>query len=213
MDEERRTEELLERAAAGDQDALDELFRMHRDRLLRMIRVRLHPRMRGRVDASDVFQEAQLEAFARLREFLADRPMPFFLWLRFIAGQKVVQLHRHHLGAQRRDARREVRLRQGTTPEASSASLAQHLMGNMTAPSRAAMRAEFQGRIEEALNRMDPLDREVLSLRHFEQLSNTEVAQELGIKEAAASKRYIRGIRKLKEILDTLPGGEGALTL
>jgi RNA polymerase sigma-70 factor (ECF subfamily) len=213
VDEEERTEALLERAASGDQEALGELFRMHRERLLRMIRMRLHPRMRGRVDASDVFQEAQLEAFARLRDFLADRPMPFFLWLRFLAGQKVVQLHRHHLGAQRRDARREVRLRSGPMPEASSASLAQSLMGNITAPSRAAMRAEFRTRLEEALNMMDPVDREVLSLRHFEQLSSAEVAQELGLKESAASKRYIRGMRKLKEILDTLPGGEGALTL
>ena len=213
MDEDGRTAELLERAAQGDREALDELFRMHRERLLLMVRMRLHPRMRGRVDASDVIQEAQLEAFERLKDYLVKRPMAFFLWLRFLTGQKVTQLHRHHLGAQRRDPRREVRLQQGPMPEASSITLAHQLMGNLTAPSRAAIRAEFRARLDEALKLMDPLDREVLSLRHFEQLSNAEVAVELGLKESAASKRYIRGIRKFKEILGELPGGEGALTL
>lgn len=211
MAEDGRIEDLLERAAAGERTAVDELFEVHRGRLLRMIRMRLHPRVRGRVDASDVYQDSMIIALERLQDYLADQKMPFFLWLRWITGERLTHLHRQHLGAQRRDARREIRL--GPGPVASSATLAQQLMGQRTSPSRAAIRVEFQARVEEALNRMDPLDREILSLRHFEQLTNAEVARETGLEESAASKRYVRGLRKLKELLDSLPGGKGALTL
>jgi RNA polymerase sigma-70 factor, ECF subfamily len=116
-------------------------------------------------------------------------------------------VHRRHLGIQARDAGREVQLLDRPLPGASSAALAAQLLGRDTRPSVAAIRAERQRRLQEALNAIDPVDREVLVLRHFEELTNTEVARELGLQESAASKRYIRALRKLKEILVALPGG------
>jgi RNA polymerase sigma-70 factor (ECF subfamily) len=133
--------------------------------------------------------------------------MPFFLWLRFLTSQKLLELHRHHLGAQARDAGREVSLHRGSLPGTSSAALAAQLLGHLTQPSQAAIRAEMKIRLQDALNSMDPLDREVLALRHFEHLSNAETAQTLGIGESAASKRYVRALRRLKEILTSTPGG------
>ena len=198
--------ELLRRVADGDRESLDGLFARHRARLHRMVQLRLDPRVRGRVDASDVLQEASLEAFQRMEEYLRDPKMPFFLWLRFLTSQKVLELHRRHLGAGRRDARREVRLQRGPWPEASTATLANQLLGKLTAPSQAAIRAERKLAVEKALNTMDAIDCEVLVLRHFEQLMNSEAAQELGIDEPAASKRYIRALQKLKGFLDRLPG-------
>jgi RNA polymerase sigma-70 factor (ECF subfamily) len=173
-----------------------------------MVALRLDRRLQGRVDASDVIQETFLDALARLPEYLRQPSMPFFLWLRFLAGQKLLELHRHHLGAQMRDAGREISLYRGSLPRASSAALAAQLLGRETRPSEAAIRAERKIRLQEALNSMDPLDREVLALRHFEQLNNAETAQALGLGESAASKRYIRALKKLKEILTSLPGGK-----
>jgi RNA polymerase sigma-70 factor (ECF subfamily) len=203
-------DELLARAGRGDRPALDELFTRHRERLLRMVRMRLDRRVQGRIDASDVIQETHVEALERLPEYLRDPKIPFFLWLRFLAGQKVIQLHRHHLGAQRRDPRQEVRLHGGPLPEATSVALAQQLLGSCTGPSEAAARAELRVRLEEALNGMEPVDREILALRHFEQLTNAESAQELGIDEAAASKRYMRALRRLKGVLGGTDGELGS---
>jgi RNA polymerase sigma-70 factor (ECF subfamily) len=201
------TDRMLQRAAQGDLQQWGALLERHRKRLLRMVALRLDRRLYGRLDASDVIQEAYLEASARMPEYLHQRPMPFFLWLRFLTGQKVLELHRHHLGAQARDAGREVSLYCGALPQASSAALAAQLLGHDTGPSEAAVRAERKVRLQEALNSMDPLDREVLALRHFEQLNNAEAALVLGLRESAASKRYTRALRKLKEILTSLPGG------
>jgi RNA polymerase sigma-70 factor (ECF subfamily) len=176
-----------------------------------MVALRLDRRLQGRIDPSDVIQEAYLEATTRLAEFLTNPSMPFFLWLRFLTGQKLVTLHRHHLGVQMRAAGQEVALYQGPLPEASSAALAAHLLGHDTRPSEAAIRTEMKIRVQEALNAMDPLDREVLALRHFEQLSRAEIAQMFGISEAAAGKRYIRALERLKQILGNGLGGLGAL--
>src|SRR5207302_4122976 len=130
--------------------------------------------------------------------------LPFFLWLRHITGQKLITAHRQHLGAQVRDADREVSLYRGALPQASSMSLAAQLLGRLTAPSQAALRAELQIRVQETLNGMDPMDREVLTLRHFEMLTNAETAAVLGIKKSAASNRYIRALERLKDILSGL---------
>jgi RNA polymerase sigma-70 factor (ECF subfamily) len=200
------THRLLERASAGDPASWGELLTRHGDRLRRMVALRLHPRLQGRVDPADVLQDVQLEAWTRLPSYLADRPMPFFLWLRFLAGQRLLALERHHLGAQRRAAGREVSLYRGSMPEASSAALAAQLVGRHTSPSQAAIRAERKIRLQEALNGMESLDREILALRHFEHLSNAEAARELGIHESAASKRYLRALVRLKDILSRLPG-------
>jgi RNA polymerase sigma-70 factor (ECF subfamily) len=131
------------------------------------------------------------------------------LWLRFLTLQKLLELHRHHLGAQARDVGREVYLYQGALPETSSAALAAQLLGHLTQPSQAAIRAEMKIRLQDALNSMDAVDREVLALRHFEHLSNAETAQTLGIRTSAASKRYIRALKKLRAILSSMPGGLG----
>jgi RNA polymerase sigma-70 factor (ECF subfamily) len=198
--------DLLRRAGAGDQAALSALLEEHRKRLRRMVRLRLDPRLQGRVDASDVLQDAYLEASQRLAEYLRDPKMPFFLWLRFLTGQRLLALRRHHLGVQARDAQREVSLFRGAMPEASSACLAAQLMGRITAPLQAAIKAELKLRLQEALNSLEPLDREVLALRHFEQLDNAETAQVLGLSPSGASSRYVRALQKLKGVLSQVPG-------
>jgi RNA polymerase sigma-70 factor (ECF subfamily) len=200
------TEVLLGRAAARDCAALAELFERHKERLERMVRLRLDRRLQGRLDPDDVVQEAYLDMVRRFPEYAADRKLPFFVWLRLLTGQRLVDLHRRHLGAKMRDAAAEVSLHAGGVPQASSASLAELLMGRLTTASRVAMRAETQRRVQEALNGLDPMDREVLVLRHFEMLGNEEAAQVLGIKPSAASNRHIRALRRLKEALADLPG-------
>lgn len=191
----------LRRAANGDAVALGEAFSRHRSRLRRMIQLRLDRRLQGRVDPSDVLQEAYLEVARSLSEYLKAPRIPFYLWIRFITGRKLQALHRHHLGVHARDAGREVSLYSGALPQASSVSLAEQLLGRYASPSQAAVRAELQLRIQDTLNGMDPIDREILALRHFEELSNAETAEVLGIGEAAASHRFVRALRRLKSIL------------
>jgi RNA polymerase sigma-70 factor (ECF subfamily) len=203
--DERQSSELLRSAAAGDRQAINELFGLYRDRLRAMVRLRLNRRLQGRVDPSDVLQEAYLEVCKGFAEYARAPALPFFLWLRHVTGQKLIAVHRQHLGAQMRDADREVSLYRGALPQTSSASLAAQLLGRLTSPTQAALRAELQIRIQEALNSMDPLDREVLALRHFEMLSNAETAQVLGLKKSAASNRYVRALGRLKDILSALP--------
>jgi RNA polymerase sigma-70 factor, ECF subfamily len=198
---------LLRRALAGDESALAALFDASRDRLRRMIRLRLDRRLSSRVDSSDVLQEAYLDVRRRIAEYARDpAAMPFHLWLRLVTGQRLTDVHRHHLGSQMRDAGQEVSLHRGPFPQASSVSLAAQLLGKMTSASHAAIRAEHKLIVQEALNGMDPIDREVLALRHFEHLSNDETALVLGLTKSAASNRYIRALKRLKEILSSIPG-------
>lgn len=201
-----QSSDLLRRAGEGDAQALGQLLETHRKRLRRMVRLRLDPRLQDRIDPSDVLQEAYLEAAERLAEYLREPKMPFFLWLRFLTGQKLLALRRHHLGTQARDAARELSIYQGAMPEASSACLAAQLLGKRTAPLEAAIRAEMKLCLQEALNDMEPMDREVLALRHFEQFNNAETAQLLGISESGASSRYLRALKRLKDILGQTPG-------
>jgi RNA polymerase sigma-70 factor (ECF subfamily) len=198
---------LLDRAAAGDPGAWRALFDRDRQRLRRMVALRMDRRLQGRVDPSDVIQDAHIEAMTRLPEYRSQSNLPFFLWLRLIVGQRLTLLHRRHLGAHARDAGREIGLYHGALPEATSAALAARLLGHLTRPSEAAVRAERKIRIQTALNAMDPLDREILALRHFEQLSNGEAARALGLSNSAASKRYVRALQRLKELLAAARGG------
>ena len=200
------TEGLLRRAGAGDQQALADLFAHYRERLWRMVHLRLDRRLQGRLDPDDVLQETYLVLHQRLPEYVAHPPMPFFLWLRQLTGQKLIDLHRQHLGARMRDAGQEVSLYRGALPQASSVSLAAQLLGRLTSASQAAMRAETALRVQEAINGMEPMDREVLTLRNFEMLSNEETAAVLGIGRSAASKRHIQALKRLKQILAGLPG-------
>jgi RNA polymerase sigma-70 factor, ECF subfamily len=200
------TDDLLQRASAGDELARVELFARNRDRLRQMVRLRLDRRLQGRIDPSDVLQEAYLDFRKRFADYARQPSMPFFLWLRLLTGQKLIDLHRQHLGARMRDARMEVSLYRGALPQASSVSLAAQLLGRLTSASQAAIRAETQLRVQEVLNSMEALDREVLTLRHFEMLSNEETAEVLGITKSAASNRYIRALKRLKDLLAELPG-------
>jgi RNA polymerase sigma-70 factor, ECF subfamily len=203
-DDERR----LRLALQGDGTAWSELLARHRNRLRRMIALRLDRRLRGRIDPSDVIQEAYLDAARRLGDYARDPdPMPPFLWLRFLASQRLQEVHRRHLGAKGRDAAREIALEGVPMPAATSAALAAQLLGRDTSASEAALRAERKLRLMDSLEAMDPIDREILALRHLEELTNAEAARTLGLSEAAASKRYIRALRRLKYTLRGLPGG------
>ena len=196
---------------SADEQSLGRLFMEHWDRLHRMVEMRLDRRLHGRVNPSDVLQESYLEVVRSMPGYLSNPKIPFFQWLRHITGVKLMALHRKHLGTKVRDAGREVHLG-GFRPQTSSVTLAARLLGRLTSPSEAAARAELQLRVQEALNGLDPIDREVLSLRHFEQLTNTETARLLGVSEAAASNRYVRALKRLRPILLTGPDLLGDLS-
>ena len=203
----RTDEELLNAARNGDEAALAVLVERHRDRLERMVRLRMDQRLQGRVDPADVLQDAYLAVRGKFPQYSADPRLPFFLWLRLEVGQKLVDVHRFHLGTKMRDAGQEVSLHRGALPQVTSFLLAEHLLGKLTTASQAAMRVELKLRVQEALNSMDPHDREVLILRHFEELSNAEAAQVLGIKPSAAVNRYVRALKRLKDVFQGMPGG------
>jgi RNA polymerase sigma-70 factor (ECF subfamily) len=199
----------IDRLRKGDRGALAELFNQHRDRLRRMVELRLDPRLRARLDASDVVQDAFLDVAGDLDAYLADPKLPPLLWLRLHVGRRLTTLHRQHLGTAMRDAGREISIYHGALPEASSAALASMLLGRHTSPTQAAQRAERMLRIQEALNSLDPIDREVLALRHFEQLGRAEAALVLGITQEAAAKRYFRALKRLKDLLATMQSDSG----
>lgn len=194
-------DDLLERVKRGEEGALGEAFSTHRDRLWRAVQFRMDRRLTQRIDADDVLQEAYLSAAQRIKHLAAAPGGSLYVWLRFIVLQTMTDLHRRHLGAKVRDARREVSMRSAPYPEANSGCMAMELLGNFTSPSHAAMREEMAVRLEEALESMEALDREVLALRHFEDLTNSEVAEVLGIGQKAASSRYVRALERLKGIL------------
>jgi RNA polymerase sigma-70 factor (ECF subfamily) len=197
----------IEALRGGGGRALATLFDRYRDRLRRMVELCLDPRLRGRFDASDVVQEAFLDVAADLDAYLADPRLPPLLWLRLHVGRRLTTLHRRHLGTRMREVGRELSIYHGALPEARSAALASMLLGRHTSPTQAAQRAERILRVQEALNSLDPIDREVLALRHFEQLGRAEAALVLGITQEAGAKRYFRALKRLKDVLAALPGG------
>ena len=186
--------------------ALAELFGRYRKRLRAMVRLRIDRRLQGRVDPSDVLQEAYLDVAQQLPCYQAKPEMSFYLWLRLTTGSAPDAPAPAAPGAGMRDAGREVSLHRGALPQASSVSLAAQLLGKMTSASKAVERAEIQLQLQAALNGMDEMDREIIALRHFEELSNVEAAQVLGLEPSAASKRYIRALKRLQEILKSIPG-------
>lgn len=194
---------LAENGEAG----LGELFNRYRDRLRGAVKVRLDPRLLGRVDPSDVIQEAFVEARQRLPDYQRDPRMSPFVWIRFLTMQRVLIIHRRHLEAKQRDARREFRLN-NIGPHASSMNLASLIVSAEPTPSQNALRDEQQRHLHDAFEEMKSIDREVLVLKHFEQMSNDEVAEVLEISVAAASRRYYRALKKLKQILTDLFGDE-----
>ena len=203
MPDQNDTENLVARAADGDSRAVSALMERYRDRLKRMVALRLDRRLQKRVDPSDVVQEALIVAANRLDEYASKPPAGFYLWLRWITADKLLNAHREHFGTQKRDVSQEVSIYRRPMPEACSVSLAQQLLGQLTSPTQAVERAELQLLVQDVLNSMDPIDREILVLRNFEQLSTTETAEALGIKRSTASKRYIAALKRLKQTLSS----------
>lgn len=189
-------------AAQGDAAAVNRLLDRHRESLRRLIALRMDRRMAGRVDASDVVQDVLVEASSRLRDYLADPRLPFHLWLRSLAQDRMIDLHRRNR-AQRRDVLREQSLDPGTD-ERSALGLAAQLADAGLTPAATAIKAELEQRFWSAIDTLDEADREVILMRHAEQLGNGEVAQALGVSPAAAGMRYLRALRRLRTAL----GGE-----
>ena len=188
-------------SSLSDED-LAAAFDENRLRLGQMVRIRMDKRLQGRVDVSDVLQDAFVECLRRMPEYRQKPAMPLFLWIRFLTGQKLIDLQRTHLGTKMRAVSKEAWAPADFQLEASSLSLADQWLDQLTSPSKAAVRAETQQRIHQALDAMESIDREVLAMRHFEMLTNEETAQILGLTKTAASNRYIRALRRLKTILD-----------
>lgn len=206
--EHHHTQELIAQAAAGDPDAANRLLERHRDALRRVIALRLDRALARRVDASDVVQDVLLEANGRLAEYLRDPQMPFHLWLRHLAQDRMIDLHRRH-HAQRRDVGREQPLAARAFPDQSSLDLAAQLKDPELTPAAATIRKELAGRFLDALEQMDETDREIILLRHAEHLGNGETAEALGLSPAAAGMRYLRALRRLRALLSEPPSAAG----
>ena len=202
----RLNEQLVARLKGGDEEALAELFSLYRERLRRMVDFRMDRRLQGRADASDVLQEAYIDALQRVRHYVDKPEMSFFVWLRQVTMQRLIDIHRRHLDAKMRDAKQEVLIHRGDPSAASSTSMAAQLVGHLTSPSQRMMRAELADEVENALDSMEAIDREVLALRHFEELTNNEIAEVLGISKAAASNRYVRALSRLRGVLAKVSG-------
>ncbi len=187
--------------AAQDKAQLADLFNQHRDRLKRIVSSCLDQRVQGRLDASDVLQETFIEAYGRVHEYLAEPKVSLFVWLRFLAKQRLAMMHRQHLSVQARDVRRDRPLLRDDENRRSSVLLATQLAARLTTASATLSRKELRLQIQDALNKLDEKSREVLLLRHFEQLSNVETAEVLAISSTAACNRYVRALERLKHLL------------
>ena len=181
------------------------LFGRHRDRLEKMVRVRLNRGLQGRVDPDDVLQETYLDLAQQVTNYPGPETMPVFLWLRILTGERLARVHRRHLGTAKRGAGREMPAHLGGAGEADTASMADFLVGRLTSPSGAADRAERAQLVRRAIDALEPLDREIISLRTFEGLSNREAAAALGLSKAAASNRYVRAMARLQADLEKIP--------
>jgi len=190
-------------------DAWGALLARHQERLRCVVAFRIDAGLRGRIDAADVVQEAFIAATARRAAFFQQSTQTLFLWLRWIVSNTLLELHRHHLGARMRDAARELpsHRRAGRGDDDTREAMVAQLSAGVTGPATAAGREEARARVSEALAKMESTDREVLALRHFEQLNNAEAAQVIGIQERAAAKRYVRALARLREVLSDMPGG------
>lgn len=195
------TQELLRRAEAGDSDAINNLMDRHRDSLRQMVNLRLDRAIAGRVDASDVVQDVLWEASRRLDDFIQQPNMPFHLWLRQLAKDRMVDMHRRHRGAQRRSVDRENPLQAAPGPEASGFDWGGQLPDGELTPAAANIRRELEQRFLEALNQLEEDDRDIILMRHYEHLGNGEVATTLNITPAAAGMRHLRALKKLRAIL------------
>lgn len=196
-----QTGELLDRARAGQPAAVNDLLERHRAGLRRMVDARLDHKLARRIDASDIVQDVMFEASQRLTDYLRDPRMPFSLWLRQLAQDRVIDMHRRHVVAGRRSLNREQTASQGAGDDRSSLELAAQFRDPELTPAAHALREELREQFLMAMDQMDETDREILMLRHFEQLTNSEAAELLGLSEPAAGMRHLRALRRLREIL------------
>ncbi len=199
------TQNLLAEAKRGDRAAVNRLLERHRTSLRRLIQLRLDRRIAQRVDASDVVQDVLLEANTRLQDYLNDPRLPFHLWLRQLAQDRMIDMHRRHRGAQRRSLDREQSLAASQFADQSGFDLMGQLADHELTPAAASIRKELEARFLTALEQLDDEDRDILLMRHFEQLGNSEVADALGLSPAAAGMRHLRALRKLRAILGDRP--------
>jgi RNA polymerase sigma-70 factor (ECF subfamily) len=204
-----QTEQLLAGAQGGDADAVNRLMDRHRDSLRRMVQMRLDHKIQRRIDVSDVVQDVLVEANRRLADYLkTDGQMPFHLWLRQIAQDRIIDAHRRHRGSAKRSVDKERPLAVPAADDHSTIQLAAQLADQQLTPAAAATQAELARAVEAAISRLPDQDCEIIIMRHYEQLSNQEIAQALGLTEPAASMRYLRAIRRLKELMVEPPEGE-----
>jgi RNA polymerase sigma-70 factor (ECF subfamily) len=196
-----KTEELLLGAKAGDDDAINRLIERHRGAVLRMVQMRLDQKIRRRLAVSDVVQDVMIDASRRLQDYIANPVMPFHLWLRHIAKDRIIDAHRRHRGSQKRSVDREQGLAVPGADDHSTMDLAAQLCDGELTPAAAATQREMAKRVEAAITELGEQDGEIIIMRHYEQLSNQEVAQALGLSEPAASMRYLRAVRRLRMIL------------
>ncbi|MDE0862779.1 MAG: sigma-70 family RNA polymerase sigma factor [Rubripirellula sp.] len=201
-------DELAARMRAGNEDALATVFSTYRERLRRIIQFRMDYRIAGRVSDSDVLQDTFIAAAKRLPHFSKQKDIPAFLWLRLLVNQQLIDVHRQHLQAEMRDVRKEVSLQPRHTSPYTSMAIAVQLVGALTAVSEVVARAEHIAKLESVLNQMDDVDREVIALRHFEELTNLETANVLEIQPSAASKRYLRAMKRLSQTMAKIQGSQ-----
>ena len=201
--EQETTLELLNEVREGDGQAENRLIDRHREAIRRLVQMRLDRAVSQRVDASDVVQDVMFEASRRLEEFISNPTMPFHLWLRQLAKDRIIDMHRRHRAAKRRSVDREQRITSLGGDERSAADLAMLLKDAELTPAAATVRKEMEQRFLEALNAIGDDDREIILMRHFEHLGNGEVAEALGLTPPAAGMRYLRAIRRLRQALGT----------
>lgn len=203
------TQEILEQVRQGDTDAAGRLLDRHRDSLHRLVEMRLDRRIRRRVDASDIVQEVMVEANRRLKLYLQDPSLPFHLWLRQMARDRIIDAHRRHRASRKRSVDREQPMRAAGGLDHSTLDLLAQLSDPQITPATAATMHELERRVAAALERLEEQDREVIFMRHVEQLSNQEVALALGLSGPAASMRYLRAVRRLRaELVDSIAESE-----
>jgi RNA polymerase sigma-70 factor, ECF subfamily len=205
-DDYNNSEDFLKRISEDPETVLTEEFELYRDRLWRIINFRLSKSLHGRVDPDDVLQEAFINASSRIHHFLNDPAVPFFIWLRTIAGQTLIDVHRRHLGTKKRDVRREVKGKRRVFSASTSFEIVDIMLGKLTSPSQAALKKELSSLLHDALESMNEIDREILVLRHFEELTNQEAAAVLEIESKTSSMRYFRALGRLRTILERIPG-------
>jgi RNA polymerase sigma-70 factor (ECF subfamily) len=193
-------QQLIAHAVFGNPAAREELFDRHRGRLRKMVELRLDRRLQSRLDPSDLIQDVYKKMARSIAHYREQSEVPFYFWLRALACEKLLSVHRRHLRTRSRTPAAEVSLHREALPQVSSATLAQQLLGAASS-NRPAQLAEIQAKLQDALNKLDPIDREIIVLRYFEEMTEAEVGQLLGIQKAAATRRYVRAVRRLRDAL------------